>query len=526
VAQPLKIAILSDIHGNLAALEAVMHHARGKGAGQIILNLGDMIGYGPNPDEIIRWAGGTGIISIQGDYDKKVLSKKHRQQGWSGVKNLDKRAMFAWTFKALSKPSRKFIKSLPKSRSATIGGFKILLTHSGPGSKKEYLGPDTKGEHLEELAKGSDADIILSGHSHHAFTRQVGDALFINPGSVGRPDDGDPRASYALLEISKGQPGAQLFRVPYNINAAVQAMKLTGLPLIFTQVIRQGLNYDDCVAQLKELPQAGVLEPNGILTLLTDFGITDHFTGVMKGVILKIAPHAKLVDISHTVEPQNILQAARLLAEAVPFFPPGTVHLAVVDPGVGTDRRSLAARVGDHFFVAPDNGLLTLVIQKAEAQGDDIEVVALNQPKYWLPSPSHSFHGRDIFAPAAAHLVNGLPIEKLGDLIKDPILLEPSPPQRTASGWQGEVVMVDTFGNLSTNLTAEHLLGSLESTTIEIQGHTIRGLNQTFGKAAPGTLIATIDSSGALAIAAVNGSAQQALDATVGTPVILSFNSG
>ena len=130
-------------------------------------------------------------------------------------------------------------------------------------------------------------------------------------------------------------------------------------------------------------------------------------------MIHEIAPQTDIIDISHQIRPQNVAQAARMLAEAAPYFSTGTVHVAVVDPGVGTKRRAIAARIGNHFFVAPDNGLLTVLLEQAESAGEPIQVVHLDQPRYWLPNPSRSFHGRDIFSPIGAHLVNGIPLEKL-----------------------------------------------------------------------------------------------------------------
>ncbi len=230
------------------------------------------------------------------------------------------------------------------------------------------------------------------------------------------------------------------------------------MPEIVTQVFRQGRDYDHVLAQFGPEPDPEELEPCGQLSLLTDFGLQDHFVGVMKGVIHEIAPQTDIVDISHQIQPQNVTQAARMLAEAAPYFSAGTVHVAVVDPGVGTSRRAIAAHIGKHFFVAPDNGLLTLLIDQAKSAGEPVRIVHLDQSRYWLPDPSHSFHGRDIFAPIGAHLVNGIPVEKLGTLITDPVRLPLPQPIQTESGWEAEVVMVDVFGNLSANLAGDLLL--------------------------------------------------------------------
>lgn len=520
----MKITLLSDIHANFDALLAVLRHAHGQGSDQIILNLGDSVGYGPKPDRVVTFIQAERFINILGNYDQKVIDKTQRKAQWSSVKNGDKRAMFAWTWHSLSKPARRYLKSLPESRMVDFGGVRILLSHGSPDSINEHLRPETPNERLAELADAHPVDVILCGHSHQAFIREVNGVLFINPGSVGRLDDGDPRPSYAIMELNTGRLSAQLYRVPYPIHAAVRAMRQTGMPEIFAQVLRQGLSYDGLINHAAQPEPFPPLESNGLITFLTDFGLKDYFVGVMKGVVVGIAPEAKVIDISHQISPQNIDEAAWMLRAALPYFTPGTVHMAVVDPGVGTERRAIAARIGTAYFVAPDNGLLFPLIEDARAKGLPVEIYALDQQKYWLSTPSASFHGRDIFAPIAAHLANGLPIDRLGTLADDPAPLQLSQPTPTDNGWLAKVVLVDVFGNLITNLSVSALPEETQNISITVRDYTIHGLTRTFGDAEPGSLIASIDSSGYLTISMVNGSAAAHLDADLGTLLAVAIS--
>ncbi len=255
-----------------------------------------------------------------------------------------------------------------------------------------------------------------------------------------------------------------------------------------------------------------------IITLLTDFGLQDAYVGVMKGVIWGIAPDVQIVDLTHDLPPQDVFQGALTLWRAVPYFPPGTVHLAVVDPGVGTSRRPLAARMGDHFFVGPDNGLCSFALEQVEAQGGQAQFVCLDQRQYWLPQVSRSFHGRDIFAPVAAYLARGVRLEALGSPVSDPTRLALPQPQRNATGWRAQIIHVDRFGNLATNLRQEQLSPGAV-VTIRLKGAEIRGLVQAYGDQRTGELVGMFDSSGFLAIAMVNGNAARQLQARVGDPV-------
>jgi S-adenosyl-L-methionine hydrolase (adenosine-forming) len=254
------------------------------------------------------------------------------------------------------------------------------------------------------------------------------------------------------------------------------------------------------------------------ITLLTDFGMSDGYTGVMKGVIYRIAPEVKIIDISHLVHAQNVLEGSLILNRSYPYFPDGTVHVIVVDPGVGTTRRPIAGRIGSQFFVCPDNGLITHALEQAEKAGNPVEIVHLNQPRFWLEQVSHVFHGRDIFSPVAAYLANGVDLREVGSLITDPVRLRLPEPEQRQNRWIGEVIAVDHFGNLSTNFKPSHL-EQFPHPMIHVGGREIGGLVSTFGDRAPGSLVALIDSDGGLAIAIVQGSAALELGAKIGDPV-------
>jgi S-adenosylmethionine hydrolase len=260
-----------------------------------------------------------------------------------------------------------------------------------------------------------------------------------------------------------------------------------------------------------------------VITLLTDFGTRDGYPGVMKGVIWKIALGVQIADLSHDISPQNILEAGLLLGRTAPYFPPGTIHVAVVDPGVGTSRRGIAAQLGSQYFVGPDNGLFSLIIARAEVNKETIKFVHLNRPEYWLASVSSVFHGRDVFAPVAAYLASGVSLDALGTKIEDPVRLEIPTPVRTRKGWLGQVIHIDHFGNLSTNLNLSHLQ-NVSAMVVKIKDRQVSGLVSTFGERPAGTLIALLDSSGSLAIAVVNGSAANVLNSKTSDQAEVIFN--
>ena len=262
-----------------------------------------------------------------------------------------------------------------------------------------------------------------------------------------------------------------------------------------------------------------------IITLLTDFGLSDPFIGVMKGVIWSIAPAIQIADLTHEIPPQNVRDGAYAIADAFPYFPAGTVHVCVVEPGVGSTRRSMVAAIGGQYFVGPDNGLFSLLIEKAADLTTPPVYIALNRPRFWLPQVSNSFHGRDIFAPVAAHIAGGTAIEEMGDPFDDPAILKLPVPQKTEDGWLGQVMRSDHFGNLITNLSRKHLIPGAR-VVIHVKNTVIDGLCSTFADKPAGEAITMLDSSGCLAISVVNGNAAEKLGIHPDEPVRIVIQQG
>jgi S-adenosylmethionine hydrolase len=263
-----------------------------------------------------------------------------------------------------------------------------------------------------------------------------------------------------------------------------------------------------------------------VITLMTDFGIKDGNVGVMKGVIWGICPTVQISDLSHMIQAQNIREAGYILARSVPYFPKGSIHVVVVDPGVGTQRRPMAAQLGDWFYVGPDNGTVTVLLERAEREGWQTKFVQLDRAQYWLPDISHVFHGRDIFSPVAAHLANGIQLSDLGIPFTDPVRLALPKPEKMENGWRGEVIHIDHFGNLSTNIRAENLgdaMDNKEMILVRLNGTEIHGLVNTFGERPVGELVALIGSTGNLGIAMVNGNAKEKLGTKVGDGVTVIY---
>lgn len=255
---------------------------------------------------------------------------------------------------------------------------------------------------------------------------------------------------------------------------------------------------------------------------MTDFGHKDPFVGIMKGVILGINPSAQLVDIHHDVDPGDIRGVAFGLAMAFPYFPAGTIFLAVVDPGVGSNRRAIAARIADRFVVCPDNGILTWVLKHQRVQ----QSVELNKSEYFLPEVSDTFHGRDIFAPVAAHLSKGVSLEDMGSPVTD--LMTFAVPEVVAAdrSVQGEVVYVDRFGNLITNISREQLApwqgkSGFGPVRIHVGSAEIEGIARVCGDVPKGKPLALFGSAGYLEMAVNGGSALSTLAAPVGARILV-----
>lgn len=248
-----------------------------------------------------------------------------------------------------------------------------------------------------------------------------------------------------------------------------------------------------------------------IITLLTDFGTADGYVGEMKGVLATRAPGAALVDVTHEIAPQDVESARLVVARVWRRFPEGTVHLVVVDPGVGSRRRAIAVQAEGRFLVGPDNGVLSPALLLAGAR-----VVQLAVP----PGASATFHGRDVFAPAAAELARGTPLDALGATVGDPIVRRTVEPSRRADGAiAGEVITIDRFGNAVTNI-----LG-IRGGSIEVDGRTI-AVTRTYGDVDPGAVTAVVGSSGLIEVAVRDGSAAAALGLRRGSAVVLRPTPG
>jgi len=260
--------------------------------------------------------------------------------------------------------------------------------------------------------------------------------------------------------------------------------------------------------------------PHSIVTLTTDFGLADHFVGVLKGVILRLCPTATVVDLNHQISPYEIAEAGFTIAEAYRYFPNKTVHVVVVDPGVGTSRRPILVQAAGQYFVAPDNGVLSLVFDR-----DKHRVRHVTAERFFLKPVSQTFHGRDVFAPVAAHLARGVPPARFGRLIEDYARLEFHKPVRSGKRfWTGSVLKIDRFGNIITNFhISEFPTVKTRPFSLAIGAERVTQTAATFAECPSGELRLVEGSSGFLEVVTNQASAARRLGCAVGAPAELTL---
>jgi putative phosphoesterase len=246
----MKVALIGDVHANLPALEAVLEDARQRGV-EAVWNAGDFVGYGASPDLVVKRLQQEEVLSIIGNYDVKTLKVKKKKKKWKSSKLPEKWFAFNWAYDNLSKSSREYLSSLPEEIRLEEEGKRILLTHGSPGSNTEYVDSDTPEDRLRELAEMAGADIIICGHSHRPFKQKFEGVWFINTGSVGRPDDGDPRACYAIMQLRPNFFQIRHYRVEYDVERAVAAIREAGLPEEFAQMMLQGRSLDAVLERIE-----------------------------------------------------------------------------------------------------------------------------------------------------------------------------------------------------------------------------------------------------------------------------------
>ena len=258
-----------------------------------------------------------------------------------------------------------------------------------------------------------------------------------------------------------------------------------------------------------------------IITLTTDFGGSSPYVAQMKGVLLSRNTELQIVDITHDIAPHDIYQGAIILHDVCPRFPPHSIHLAVVDPGVGTRREIVYAEIGDRHFVAPNNGLLTYLAMRTPPA----VIRAVTNRLYFMPEISTTFHGRDIMAPVAAHLSLGLKPARLGPQLDSLVMLKVDEPVIESQRIIGAVAQIDRFGNVITNIDVRHLAATQPGSEVRIhcRGQDIRGIVSTYGDQLPGVLVALVGSNGRLELAVVQGNASMVLGARPGDKVVVNW---
>lgn len=258
--------------------------------------------------------------------------------------------------------------------------------------------------------------------------------------------------------------------------------------------------------------------PPPLVTLTTDFGTRDPYAAAIKGVMLALCPQLRLVDLSHEIGPQDVLEGALFLAGVIQYFPAGTVHLVVVDPGVGSERRAIAVRAGAQTIVCPDNGLLTLLAREHPIE----QAHEITNPDFMRADLSATFHGRDLFAPAAARIACGAPLAEAGPAIEDLVTLDVPEARRDGDVIRGEVLRIDRYGNAITNV-ARALLDGATVAEVRAGSARLRGLHRIYADVAQGEPLALFESNGYLAIAVNGGDAGDTLDLARGTAVAVTI---
>jgi len=262
----------------------------------------------------------------------------------------------------------------------------------------------------------------------------------------------------------------------------------------------------------------------GVITLTSDFSLHDSYVGTMKGVILRIFPEARLVDITHHISPQDVLEASLVLESGYRYFPPGTVHLVVVDPGVGGARRPILVAGEQHYFVGPDNGTFTRVLDS----DPQALVIDIQETRFLLPSISDTFHGRDIFSPVAAYLARGVAPEEFGPPLTQPRRLSLPVPRIWGDQIRGEVIHIDSFGNIVSNISREQFEGAVgrRRFKIVINGKTIDRLHRSYEEQERGLMLALFGSSNLLELAVAEGRAERRVGAGKGDTVLVQIDEG
>ena len=260
---------------------------------------------------------------------------------------------------------------------------------------------------------------------------------------------------------------------------------------------------------------------SGVISLTTDFGLNDSYVGTMKGVILRIFPEARLVDITHQIAPQDILEASLIIGSAYRYFPLGTVHLVVVDPGVGGDRRPVLLAGREHYFVGPDNGTFTRMLEA----DPDLVAYEIREERFLLPGMSDTFHGRDLFAPAAAFLARGIDPAEFGPIAAGLQLLSVPEPRIWGDQIRGEVIHIDSFGNIVSNITREQFESAVGGRPfrIWINGKAIDRVHRTYAEQDRGKMLALFGSSDLLEIAVSQGRAERRIGAGKGDTLLVQI---